>query len=132
MENPKEKFRKSPEWREFRSKMAKLFGNKDYLTGRKLGKGFNVHHLATEQDIEGYCDISNESNFIPLNRYSHKLLHYIFTYYKKDKSILGRLQEVLDKMCDLTTTTNNDDKQPTLCENTEETTTLNHVKEKQT
>ena len=101
IENQKEKFRKSREWKEFRSKMAKLFDHKDYITGRRLVKGFNVHHLKTEQDSENYCDISNEENFIPLNSYCHKLLHYLFPYYMKDKKVIDRLVEILDKMVQL-------------------------------
>ena len=103
LENKKEQFRKTPEWREFRTRMATLFDHKDYITGRKLGKGYNVHHLKANQDAETYCDISNESHFIPLNAYSHKLLHYLFGYYKKDKAVLTRLKEILDKMCILDT-----------------------------
>lgn len=99
VENLKEKFRKSPEWKEFRSRMAVVFNHRDYITGRRLVKGYNVHHLKTDQEVENYCDISNESNFIPLNSYCHKLLHYLFIYYKKDKTVLNRLQEILDKMC---------------------------------
>lgn len=102
VENQKEKFRKSPEWKEFRIHMAEVFKHRDYITGRKLTKGYNVHHLKVNQEPETYCDLSNESNFIPLNSYSHKLLHYVYTYYKKDKTILNRLQEILDKMCYLT------------------------------
>lgn len=98
IENQKEKFRKSREWKEFRSRMAALFNHKDYITGRRLVKGFNVHHLKTEQDSENYCDISNEDNFIPLNSYCHKLLHYLFPYYMKDKKVIDRLVEILDKM----------------------------------
>ena len=96
--DPKSEFRKSDEWREFRVKVAESFDNKDFITGKKLTKGFNVHHLHMDQDIEGYCDLSNVEEFMPLNRYTHKLLHYIFTYYKKDPSVLERLKEVLDKM----------------------------------
>ena len=102
VENQKDKFRKSPEWKEFRTHMAEVFKHRDYITGRKLAKGYNVHHLKVNQEPETYCDLSNESNFIPLNSYSHKLLHYVYTYYKKDKTILNRLQEILDKMCYLT------------------------------
>ena len=101
LENQKEKFRKSREWKEFRSKMAALFDHRDYITGRRLVKGFNVHHLKTEQDSENYCDISNEENFIPLNSYCHKLLHYLFPYYMKDKKVISRLVEILDKMVQL-------------------------------
>lgn len=96
--DPKAEFRKSDEWREFRVKVAESFGNKDFITGKKLTKGFNVHHLRTEQELEGYCDLSNVEEFMPLNRYTHKLLHYLFTYYKKDPSVLERLKEVLDQM----------------------------------
>ena len=81
--------------------MAILFDHRDYITGKKLVKGFNVHHLKTEQGSEEYCDISNESDFIPLNSQCHKLLHYIFTYYMKDKTVIDRLVEILDKMCEL-------------------------------
>lgn len=101
LENQKEKFRKSKEWKDFRSKMAIQFNHRDYITGKRLIKGFNLHHLKTEQTSESYCDISHENEFIPLNSYCHKLLHYLFTYYQKDKDIIKRLVEVLDTMCDL-------------------------------
>ena len=101
IENQKEKFRKSKEWKQFRSDMAVLFQHRDYITGKRLVKGFNVHHLKTELTESDYCDISNKDDYIPLNSGCHKMLHYLFTYYKKDKSILKRLVEVLDKMCEL-------------------------------
>ena len=70
------------------------------------------------QEIEGYSDLTNESEFMPLNPYSHKLLHYLFAYYKKDKEIVNRLVETLDKM-------------ESLSEQTTKPTTQNDVKEKQ-
>ena len=93
--------RRRREWKDFRAKMAALFDHRDYITGKKLVKGFNVHHLKTEQDSEAYCDISHTEDFMPLNSYCHKLLHYLFPYYMKDKTIIERLVEVLDKMCHL-------------------------------
>ena len=101
LENQKEKFRKSKEWKEFRVHMAKLFNHRDYITGRRLVKGFNVHHLKTEQDSETYCDISHDEEFIPLNSYCHKMLHYLFTHYRKDNTVIDRLVEILDRMCEL-------------------------------
>lgn len=101
LENQKEKFRKSKEWKDFRSHMAVLADHRDYITGRRLIKGFNLHHLKTDQTSESYCDISNESEFIPLNSYCHKMLHYLFTFYRKDNTVIDRLVEVLDKMCEL-------------------------------
>ena len=81
--------------------MAVLFNHRDYITGKRLIKGFNLHHLKTEQTSETYCDISNENEFIPLNSYCHKMLHYLFTYYQKDHTVIDRLVEILDKMCEL-------------------------------
>lgn len=81
--------------------MAKLFNHRDYITGRRLVKGFNVHHLKTDQDSENYCDISHDEEFIPLNSYCHKMLHYLFIYYQKDPTVMDRLKEILDKMCHL-------------------------------
>ena len=99
--NPKEEFRKSDEWLDFRKKIAESFANKDPITRKRLAKGFNVHHMRTNQDLEGYCDLSREDEFVPLNRYTHKLLHYLFTYYRKDKDILDRVKDALDRMCEL-------------------------------
>ena len=48
LENAKEKFRKSKEWKEFRAHMAVVFNHRDYITGKRLIKGFNLHHLKTE------------------------------------------------------------------------------------
>lgn len=101
VENKKEKFRKSREWKDFRSRVAISHNHIDYITQRRLIKGFNAHHLRTNQDIENYCDISREEEFIPLNSYCHKMLHYIFTYYRKDKDIIRRLVEILDKMVEM-------------------------------
>lgn len=78
--------------------MAKLFNHRDYITGRRLVKGFNVHHLRTDQDSEDYCDISHEDEFMPLNSYCHKMLHYLFVHYQKDPTVMDRLKEILDKM----------------------------------
>ena len=81
--------------------MAILFNHHDYITGKRLVKGFNVHHLKMEQDMEDYCNISNESEFIPLNSYCHKMLHYIFAFYQKDRTVIDRMVEILDKMVEL-------------------------------
>ena len=29
------------------------------------------------------------------------MLHYLFTYYQKDHTVIDRLVEILDKMCEL-------------------------------
>lgn len=104
----KELFRRSKEWKDFRTHMASVFGNKDYVTGRKLSKKFNLHHMRTKLTDSEYCDISNENHFIPLNPYTHKFLHYLFPTYKKDPKVIERLMELLNKMVEFeaeTTTT---------------------------
>lgn len=106
VQNLKQKFRESNEWKEFRLKMAKVFNGKDFLTGSKLAKGFNLHHMRTQLDENQYCDISNQDEFLPLNSYSHKFIHYLFTYYKKDKTVIDRLVQVLEKMLALSSEEN--------------------------
>lgn len=96
--NKKDQFRKSKEWKDFRQHMSKVFENTDYVTGKKLTKKFNLHHLKTNLTEDAYCDISNENDFIPLNPYTHKFLHYVFPTYKKDPKIIDRFVELLNKM----------------------------------
>lgn len=94
----RELFRRSKEWKDFRQHMSEAFGKRDYVTGRKLSKKFNLHHMRTNLTEEAYCDISNESDFIPLNPYTHKFLHYLFPTYKKDPKVIDRMVELLNKM----------------------------------
>lgn len=48
-----------------------------------------------------YEDISNKENFLALNSETHKIVHYLFNYYKKDPDVLKRLEAVLNKMREL-------------------------------
>lgn len=89
-------FRKRKAWTDFRATFKK---EKDALTGSKLSKRFNLHHLNMNPDT--YDDISNRDNFIPLNSKSHDCIHFLFDYYKKDPEILDRLKDILDKMVEL-------------------------------
>ena len=92
----KTKFRKSAKWLKFRAFKKKEQEGRDAITGGPLRAGFQVHHM--NQNEDDYEDLSNPENFLALNRYTHKLLHYFLTYYKKDRQILERLRTVLDKM----------------------------------
>lgn len=81
----KAKFRKSPEWKNFRKRMADLYDNKDAITGKPLRKGWNLHHL--DMSIENYQDL-DEDKFIPLNKTTHEMLHQAFRYsYAIDKLV---------------------------------------------
>ena len=94
----KAKLRQSKEWREFRKKIFDKQDGKDIITGKKLYKGYNVHHL--DMSAENY-DKLIEENFVALNKQTHEVLHFLFRYYQKDKTILDRLKTVLDRMNEL-------------------------------
>ena len=94
----KAKFRKTKEWREFRKRIFDKQNGKDIITGKKLYKCYNVHHL--DMSADNY-DKLIEENFIAVNKATHEALHFLFRYYKNDKYILNRIKQVLEKMTEL-------------------------------
>ena len=94
----KAKFRKTKEWREFRKRIFDKQNGKDIITGKKLYKCYNVHHL--DMSADNY-DKLIEENFIAVNKSTHEALHFLFRYYKNDKDILNRIKQVLEKMTEL-------------------------------
>ena len=94
----KSKFRQSKAWKEFRKRMFEKQDGKDIITGKKLYKGYNVHHL--DMSTENYEKLE-EDNFICLNKQMHETIHTLFRYYKKDPTVLDRLKTVLDRMNEL-------------------------------
>ena len=94
----KAQFRATKAWKEFRQKMFDKQSGLDYITGKKLYKGYNVHHC--DMATENY-DKLIEENFLALNKQTHDTVHTLFRYYQKDKTILDRLKQVLDRMCEL-------------------------------
>lgn len=93
----KKTFRDSSTWKKFRHEMV-VRDKVDYISGSRLLKGCQCHHL--DLNPENYKNL-NPDNFIMLNRNTHTFLHWIWTYYKKDKEILKRIEIVLEKMCNL-------------------------------
>ena len=67
-----------------------------YITHKKLYKWANLHHI--DLDEKHYEDISNENNFVFLNKSMHDVVHALWRYYKTDKLVLKRLEEVLEMM----------------------------------
>ena len=90
--------RKTPEWRQLRTDIADEYDNKDAITLKPLRTGWNCHHL--DMDVENYDDLSIE-RCRPLNKSSHDLVHTLYRYYEKDKTVLERLKDILDKMVEL-------------------------------
>lgn len=96
-QNSRSKFRASSKWKNFRKYMKQLW-KIDYITQSPLRTGYNLHHL--DMSDENY-EVLDKNLFIPLNKKTHDVLHFIYSYYKKDKTILSRLEEILDKMVEI-------------------------------
>lgn len=94
-DNVKDKVRRSKKWKELRKKIQSQYNDKDPITNSKLYKGFNVHHL--DMSIENYDNLSMD-RFVPLNKMTHDTIHFLYRYYRKDKHILERIREVLERM----------------------------------
>ena len=94
----KSKFRQTKEWKEFRKRIFDKQDGKDIITGKKLYRGYNVHHL--DMSAENYDQLIEE-NFIAVNKQTHETLHFLFRYYQKDPTVLDRFKEVLDRMNEL-------------------------------
>lgn len=95
----KRNFRNSKKWKELRHRKNVEQKGIDPVTLGKLNKTCNLHHL--NLDEEQYCNLSNEDNFVMLNKQTHEVVHWLWRYYCKDESVLLRLKEVLDKMKEL-------------------------------
>lgn len=94
----KAKFRTTKAWKEFRKRIFDKQDGKDIITGKKLYKGYNLHHC--DMSAENY-DKLIEENFIAVNKQTHEALHFLFRYYQKDPTILDRLKTILDRMNEL-------------------------------
>ena len=84
----KKKFRYGKEWREFRQKLIKK-QKVDPITGTKLSKLANCHHLDLSE--EHYKDLSDEDNFVMLNKLSHDMVHFMFLKSKRNSAVKLRV-----------------------------------------
>lgn len=91
----KRKFRASKKWKDFRKQVHDKQKGKCYITGKKLQKRAECHHL--DQRAENYKNLDLE-RFVMLNPMMHEVVHNIYRYWVKDKDILSRIEEVLNKM----------------------------------
>ncbi len=72
----KTKIRNSSAWRKFRAEMYKRSNGRDAITGGKLRKGWQLHHL--DLDIKNYAKINDPSHFVCLNKKTHDMLHFVY------------------------------------------------------
>lgn len=96
-ERKKRSFRQTKTWKSFRHEIISR-DKKDCITGKKLLKGCECHHI--DLDPDHYRNLDPD-NFIALNKQTHKFLHWLYGYYKTDKNIIVRLAQVLERMYDL-------------------------------
>lgn len=89
----KRDFRYTSKWKRFRVKMKKLAQGIDFITMKPLTKAWNLHHLDMK-DVN-YKDITNPDRFIALNEDTHKIVHWLYPIYKKDKDVIARLEYIL-------------------------------------
>lgn len=95
----KAKFRTSKLWKSFKHAISVKQKGLDFITRAKLKKYSALHHI--DLNPTNYTDLSNENNFVYLNNECHKLVHYLYTYYRKDKEVIDRLKSVLDLMVEV-------------------------------
>lgn len=96
--NKKDKFRQSKAWKDWRKTCYNYYKGKDYVTGKPLYKGYNLHHL--DNKLENYSNLDDEERFLPLNSKTHAFIEWLWTYWKKDHGIIDRIIFVLEKMKD--------------------------------
>ena len=94
MQKDKTRFRQSARWKRYRNYRKK--DKVDCITLKPLRRGWNLHHL--DLDENNYEDLSDDSHFEPLNKKTHDTVHFLYGYYVKDKGILDRLADLLERM----------------------------------
>ena len=91
----KRNFRQSKIWKEFKKRMNEKCGKVDAITLSKLRKGANLHHRnLNEKEYENL----REDWFLPCNNLTHKVIHWLWTYYKNDEGIINRLKKEMELM----------------------------------
>lgn len=90
----------SSPWKTLRQKVKKRFNNFDWLTKLPLLKTWNCHHL--DMRDKNYTCIKDVTRFLPLNEDTHKFAHWLYKLWCKDKTILHRLELLMQSMYDHT------------------------------
>lgn len=90
----KKNFRATKPWKEFRQQIRQE-RKFDELTGSRLTKGYELHHLDLNE--EHYKDLEPD-HFSALNPKSHEVLHFCYDQQMKDPDFLLRLSELIKKM----------------------------------
>ena len=89
----KELFRRTSVWKNFRNEL-KNERKIDALTGRKLTKTFNTHHMRFDSRL--YTDLDKEF-FLVLNTQIHDWLHIAISETIKDPAFMDKAKELVMK-----------------------------------
>lgn len=73
--------------------MREVQGGKCYVTGSMLRKTSQLHHLDPKQ-----YDLLEQERFVFLLTSIHDAIHAIYRYYRKDKAVIDRIVEILERM----------------------------------
>lgn len=85
----KKRVRNSKAWRTLRHEKNIEQKGIDPITGCKLTKLANLHHINTNPDE--YSNLENTEDFVMLNKMTHDTLHFCYNYQMKDEGFLDRL-----------------------------------------
>ena len=102
-QSSKTKFRSTSTWKNFRQLLRKE-RRVDEITLQPLRSGFQVHHMILHgrgSDEESYQDLSDKKNFRCYQAMTHRVIHWLFNFYKKDPTILDRIKSDLELMKEL-------------------------------
>lgn len=93
------KFRNTKIWKDFREEMKERIPY-DCITGRKLYKGWTLHHCNLRP--EDY-HILNPEHFNPLNKQTHELVHFLYntTRYQDIETTLRNIYYLITKMLEI-------------------------------
>ena len=95
-QNQKSKFRSSSVWKKWRKAVYDKDKGIDFITQKKIRKGAATHHMDLRE--EHYMNLDEVGRFMSLNSNTHKFIHWLYSYWCKDKDILMRIEEVLTYM----------------------------------
>ena len=90
----KRNFRNSKTWKDFKKKMKAECNGIDKITNHKLRKGWQLHHQCLEE--KEYQNLKR--GFLCCNNLTHKVIHWLWTYYQKDPAIIDRLRKEMEIM----------------------------------
>jgi hypothetical protein len=90
----KRNVRATKKWKLKKLAERKRAGNKDEITLKPLRKGWQLHHECLDESE--YDNMSH--GFLCVNNLTHKMIHWLWTYWQKDKDIIERLKSEMLRM----------------------------------